>query len=1255
MMKSSLLYIFAGLILAAVAYTAQNSLKDTALLQQCSARLEVYIAEQERAALQWLERERAAIQEVVTGRLPSDVAAWSAALSEQGQQVYTLLIHRGDSILFASNNALSPPEEVLRALSSTGETRRGVRVAAGYFYVYARPFGSEAMLSVWVPLELYTAGQRFFAKALSFPEGVRVVDAGQGEPVLAGGATLFGLSAQGRVQAVWVQGVLLLAVLLLAALFLAWVSRQVLHWHKKGKRWQAFGALVLTFLGLLTLSATTAFGREALSGLSVFARSLEQPILGAQSVGDLLLHLLLLLWFAVFFHRISRMEELARRFSLPVRMGVSLLAYALTMGSALEVVRLCRWMIFESGVSFDFDNLLNNLERFSALSLAGLLAVLLTLFLFHHRLIFTAHECRLNTVQRAATLGVGAALVLITAQVRDVLAPWPLPLMVLLAMAYATLFERSIALHMQRLVGLAIWLMLFSALAAWSLYSFHTDKDRQTRLAYAEALAIGRDSTHAEPLLGQVVPLLTQDSAMAYLLKPWPFRPLAADLRQRAYGLIYPYSYLFQNYRLSVFAFDKDGSILPQDQPQGWDEVVTQNWSKGASINGLPQVRYVIADNGVFRYVLRAPMQRMNDPAQPAEVYFFFDHVYPQPTRVYSELFYRLPYRGMARLFSYDYAVQRRGYLVVDQGEASRAVFANDLPKGRAEERITLKPQRRTDAVYSTIDGTAAAAVGRMLGDARKPLYLFSALFALCLFIIVIVALLNTWLEFLPEHYQLSFAGRGSLSKRIHYRTFALIGAGFAGAIALTYGHFADQAHQREQADLDRRAEALLTYMRIQLGDTPPQVDTLAQAVPKLLAPQAASLATDVNFFSPQGQILFSTQNPLVRVGVLPSRMSPEALVRLTAGLEQETIVAEHAGGTTYTNRYLPVRNNQNQLLGFLGVPYYLSERKVGPEVSDFIGLLASVYVFLMLIAYAVSYTLSNSITSPLKLIADKIQRLKLEDKNEPLEYTEQAGDEISALIEEYNRMVDKLEESKARLIRLERESAWREMARQVAHDIKNPLTTIKLSMQQLERLSSDPVQAAAYLKKAIARLIEQIDSLAQIATEFSLFANLDIRQKHDMVLNDVVESVYDLFTEDRNVEMSIELPAERFHIRGDKSHLIRVFNNLVINAIQAIPAERKGRIALSITRRGNYSVVCIRDNGGGIPPEIQKRVFEPNFTTKSSGSGLGLAICKRIIEAHDGNIYFETRPGEGTDFYVELPITAHETPAEQPQEIASN
>jgi nitrogen fixation/metabolism regulation signal transduction histidine kinase len=290
-----------------------------------------------------------------------------------------------------------------------------------------------------------------------------------------------------------------------------------------------------------------------------------------------------------------------------------------------------------------------------------------------------------------------------------------------------------------------------------------------------------------------------------------------------------------------------------------------------------------------------------------------------------------------------------------------------------------------------------------------------------------------------------------------------------------------------------------------------------------------------------------------------------------------------------------------------------------------------------LLIAFGVTFLLARSITRPVSLLSEKVQELRLEDKNEPLAYAGDSEDEISQLIGQYNSMVRKLESSKTQLVKLEREGAWREMARQVAHDIKNPLTTMKLSMQQLERLSGNPEQAAAYLRKAITRLIEQIDSLAQIASEFSMFANLDIQKKTDMVINHVVESVYDLFSEQKDVDFKLNVPYERFHINGDKNHLIRVFNNLVINAIQAIPEGTRGKIDVAVREYKNRIFIRVSDNGVGISESGKEKIFVPNFTTKSTGTGLGLAMVKNIVSSSGGNVFFWSKEGKGASFYIEL------------------
>ncbi|MBK6932571.1 MAG: HAMP domain-containing histidine kinase [Saprospirales bacterium] len=1256
MMKRLLLYLLAGAILLAVAITADRGYKDTALLQQYAAEISAYLAGQESEAQAWVLQQQPALRARAAGQPVAHPADWINTLTGQAAKPYTVLIHAGDSILFASNNKALPQREQLAEIDKAGE-RAVLQLSLGYYYARRQNFGPAQTLTLLVPIRFTLGAARQEQSGGLFPAnpsisrqvGLRLKPTGH--PIQINGADLCWLQANGAVQAAWVQWLKLLAYGLLLGLMLAVAFKFALQWAKKG--WALPGAaFLLTIVGsLFWLNRSTGFTAHTFDQLPFFAQRFDTYSLIGNSLGDWLLHLVLLLWLMVYFHRAFRTDNLTHLPPMPVRLTLSVVCYLLVMLSVLVGIGVCRQLVFHSAITFDFDNLLN-FNSFSVLAFAGIFLLLLALFLFAHRLIMTTRQLELPGAYRAAGI-VGSALALYFIGLGYPgglqLSAWYIAGF---ALVYVAAFDFFLEMKTPGLGGLVLWLMLFSLSSALLLYRYNYLKDQGIRESYVQALATERD-TFAEPQLAAVLAQVRSDTQINRLLKPWPFKPQTAELRRRLNALVYPHSYLFQHYRLTVFAFDKDGLILPQDQAQGRRFVVDQNWSQAAPLPGAPDIRYLTGADGIFRYLMRIPALRMGDPTQPAELYCFFEHHYPQPTRVYSELFYPLPYKNLTRLSEYDFAVQHDGRLIVDQGQVNQVVFQQSLPGGAVQEQLSEAP-RRVDAVYKTANGQTIAAVGRSLGGWYKQLYLFSVLFALTTLFIFTLALLNTYVHFLPAYYQFNFSTKGSLAKRIHYGNFALIGLAFIGIGLLTYQHFARAAQDAERANLDNRADALLTHLRSQMAELSPASDTLKRALPATVAPLAASLSTDVNLFSPEGDLLFSSQNDLAQLGILPSRMSPQAWAMLTEGENREAVVAEQVADAEFSNRYLPLLNGQNQLLGYLGVPYYLSDRKIGPEVSDFIGMLASAYVFLLLIAYSVSFLLSQSIIRPVQLISSKIRQLQLEDNNQPLVYQGDAQDELSALIEEYNRMVEKLEESKSQLIRLERESAWREMARQVAHDIKNPLTTMKLSMQQLERVSSEPAQAAAYLKKAITRLIEQIDSLAQIASEFSMFANLDIQQKHDLVLNDVVESVYDLFSEQKDVHLNLQIPADRFHISGDKNHLIRVFNNLIINAIQAIPSDRRGEIRVSLYRRDQHAIVQITDNGGGIPPEIQKRVFEPNFTTKTSGSGLGLAICRKIVEALDGAIRFETRENEGTDFFVELPITAMET-ANQPDKARAH
>ncbi len=1223
-------------ILLAVAVSIGQWDEGTVLSPEYADQISKYVGKQEAEARAWVHANENLLRR---GTVGVDVGG---AMAELPGKDYTILLHRADSVVFWSNTRVMPPAALIEQCTSG---RRLLNLPAGWYSAFSEPFDAETM-TVLVPIR-YTVGPAFSDNAALFPAGKNISKAllvsttptTAAASVQIDGKDLCWLSADGAVQSAALQWLKLLAYLSFLGVFLTVVAKAATWLTTRYAPVAGVALTSIVALGLIWLNGSTGFADHQFGALPAFEKPFSVASWLGATPGTWCISLLLLLWAAVFFHRKFELPGL-EKVALPLKFAFAGAAYLLIAAGVLTNVRVFRHLIFDAGIYFDFNNFLNT-KDLALLTLMGLMIWLLASFLFSHRLSATVQRLGLSRVQRGGLIGGATALIFAVALTME------LPINALyiagFALVFAGVLDAMVHWETPGFGWIVAWILLLSLFSAVLLYRFNDIKDAQIRKNYAAALASDRDTEAAEQTLPHLLTSFQADSQQLGLsLKPWPFKANAADLQAKFNTVVFQENYIFQHYRSNVFAFDRDNQPLLLGQTQGYAWVVQENWEQGQPLPGAPGIRFRTDADGKFRYMLRVSVRRMGDPTQPAQLYCFLNHEYPKPTRVYARLFFGTPYKDMADLARYDFAVQKNEKLLVEQGPVNLASLAGLLKNGEVRD-VERPAQHRVDAVFKSADGNTLTAVGRTSGGFLKPIYLFAVLFTAISMLLLLLALANSLLRFLPDDYRLSLSASGSLARRIHYWNIVLIGLTFLVIGYMTYRHFTQTARDTERANLDYRAEALLNNLKSQVVSSTLSADSLRRSLPQTLTTMASSLSMDANFFSPVGDLQFTTQEELVKIGVLPLKMNPNALFVLRNNIEPSLVETEQTGGYSFFNKYLPLRDGQNRLLGFLGVPYDLAERKTGAEVSDFIGILASLYVFLLLIAYVVTYVLARNITKPIRLISEKISDLRLEDKNEPLEYAGDAEDEVGALIGQYNRMVDKLEDSKVQMIRLEREGAWREMARQVAHDIKNPLTTMKLSMQQLERVSSNPEQAAAYLRKAITRLIEQIDSLAQIASEFSMFANLEIKEKSDMVLNDAVESVYDLFSEQKNVSMELKLPKERFHIIGDKNHLIRVFNNLVINAIQAIPSDRQGHINVSIVRQQKYAVVRISDNGGGIPPEIRQRVFEPNFTTKTSGSGLGLAICRKIIEAHDGNIGFETRENEGTDFFVEMPISGVE------------
>ena len=394
-------------------------------------------------------------------------------------------------------------------------------------------------------------------------------------------------------------------------------------------------------------------------------------------------------------------------------------------------------------------------------------------------------------------------------------------------------------------------------------------------------------------------------------------------------------------------------------------------------------------------------------------------------------------------------------------------------------------------------------------------------------------------------------------------------------------------------------------------------------------------LLNDINIFDEYGKKVASTQSLLFNAGISSDLMNEIAFDSLKHGGLADLVITEHVGNLEYFSSYLPIIGNNNTPIGYLNIPYLAKQDQLDEQITDFLAYLANIYLLIFLFINVVAVLVSSTITQPLTMIQHRLASISLANINEPITY--EAKDEIGAIVTAYNQMVSQLAESQERLSQSQREMAWRQMARQVAHEIKNPLTPMKLSIQHLSRAwNENTPRLKTMFPKVMKTLLVQIDSMVRIANSFSEFAKMPEPVKSRVLVNEVLVEVVDLYTQSEEAIWLIDVPQADFWAYADRDQLSRCFNNIVKNGLQAI--EDNGIIHISMRILEGECRIEIKDNGAGIPPEVQKRIFEPSFSTKTSGMGLGLAIVKRIIENTGGTINFESKEGKGTTFYIEIP-----------------
>jgi signal transduction histidine kinase len=394
----------------------------------------------------------------------------------------------------------------------------------------------------------------------------------------------------------------------------------------------------------------------------------------------------------------------------------------------------------------------------------------------------------------------------------------------------------------------------------------------------------------------------------------------------------------------------------------------------------------------------------------------------------------------------------------------------------------------------------------------------------------------------------------------------------------------------------------------------------------------------DINYYSTGGNLLISTQPYIYNKKLLSDKMDAIAYQQLSKNKSIRFLQSEEIGSFRFLSVYKPLTDPAGITYAYLNIPYLNTQTELNQEISGFLATLLNLNAFIFLIAGAIAFYITNRITASFELIGRKMQQISLGKINETIQWNR--SDELGLLILEYNKMVKKLEESAGALAENERELAWREMARQVAHEIKNPLTPMKLSIQYLQSAigRGDPNLPELY-QKTNETMITQIDQLSRIAGDFAQFAQISQAKLQPVNLKEVLGKWIRLYTSSPTCEIDLQYAGDSFMILGDEGHINRLFTNLVLNALQAnTDTSKKTQIRIVCSLQDDRVVVSVSDDSGGIATEFTHLLFTPNFTTKTAGTGLGLAICKRIMEQAGGSIRFETEWGRGTTFFMEWP-----------------
>ncbi len=519
--------------------------------------------------------------------------------------------------------------------------------------------------------------------------------------------------------------------------------------------------------------------------------------------------------------------------------------------------------------------------------------------------------------------------------------------------------------------------------------------------------------------------------------------------------------------------------------------------------------------------------------------------------------------------------------------------------------------------------------VSRPVRSYAEQMATFSLLFLLFSFIAVILYVVSTGRK------QLGLF-KYSFRTRLQFFIMGTLVVLFALMSAISVYYFSDIKKTFIVNQLNEKSKSVLTELQDKFSNenfiSKKNKDYIQQQLQKI----SIIFFTDINVYSHSGELLATSRPRIFNAGLLSTLINPDGYRQIINDQKIFYLTREQIGSMFYYSAYVPLSFGTRQPVAILNLPYFARQSEVARSFLPLIYNYLNIFVLLGILGAFMALIISKILTRPLTMLQRSLSQIRIDKKNEPLKWNND-DDEIGHLIAEYNLMVKKIEESAGLLKRSEREMAWREVAQQVAHEIRNPLTPMKLNLQYLQKVYNESKADFNKTWKSLsASLIDQIEALNEVASAFSDLANNNLSDKVKVDVVQLIKSAIDIYKNNDKVDVIFNSTFSEVYVMARQNELLRVFNNLIKNAVQSIYPDT-GKIEISISEKDNRAEILISDNGRGIPEEMKNRIFQPYFTTKSGGTGVGLAIVKSIITEIGGEITFNSKEGEGTQFVVLL------------------